>query len=417
MSVSAKPSTNDLNIWSKVAVVTLFCSLTLVLSAPALAQTFSVIHTFTGALDGFQPYAGVTIDQAGNLYGTTTEDHRGSIYQMKRRNGVWTFATLYQFGYNDFMPQGRVVAGPGGALYGLTTYGGTGNCYEGCGMVYAIRPPQTICRTSGCPWSLSSAYSFDYPVGIEPQLVDPVFDTAGNMYGTTLWGGIHAFGAVFQLSRSNGTWTANNIYDFGGIDGKFPLSGVTLDAQGNVYGTTSNGGPDLGDRGIVYSLTRSGASWNFALLHSFHAAPGEAYSPIGGVIFDQAGNLYGTTRDGGRPGQGGVVFELSPAGGTWNFTILHSFSGNGGPMNTLAMDATGNLYGTTYADGAFGFGSVFKLTFNNGNWTFTDLHDFTNGEDGGNPIGAVSLDANGNLYGTTSGGGSNNNGVVWEIAF
>jgi uncharacterized repeat protein (TIGR03803 family) len=260
------------------------------------------------------------------------------------------------------------------------------------------------------------SYSFSGPDGNGPEFVDPVFESAGNMYGSTYEGGANYSGNVFQLTHSNGQWTGTSIHDFNGSDGYLPYSSVTPDAQGNVYGTTWMGGPNNG--GTVYRLTHSGSGWTYSMLYAFQSSSPDPYFPVGGLVFDQAGDLYGTTQSGGTGG-GGTVFELSPSGGGWNFSVLYSFTGQNGPLNTLAMDAAGNLYGATYADGAFGHGTVFKLTNNNGSWSYTDLHDFTNGSDGGNPIGSVSLDASGNLYGTASQGGigqcSGGCGVVWEI--
>jgi uncharacterized repeat protein (TIGR03803 family) len=392
------------------------------------AQTFSVIHSFAGGEDGYQPYAGVTVDQGGNLYGTTTEftgnpPGPGTVFQMKNRNGAWILKTLSTFsliGGGPFIPWGRPVIGPGGALYGTTFYGGQGFCTElGCGSVYLLQPQQTVCAAFNCPWTVSSEYSFTGPDGFEPAFVDPAFDSAGNLYGSTTEGGANGDGNVFKLTRSNGQWTATSLHDFNGSDGKYPQSGVVPDAQGNVYGTAWMGGPN--GNGAVYRLTRSGSSYVEETLHSFQNGSDGQY-PVGGLVFDQAGNLYGTTYLGGSNG-GGTAFELSPSGGGWDFSVLYSFTGQGndlGPFDTLTLDAAGNLYGTTYSEGAFGDGTVFKLTRNNGSWTYTDLHDFTNGDDGGNPTGGVALDAHGNLYGTTSGGGSPGHcngacGVVWEI--
>jgi uncharacterized repeat protein (TIGR03803 family) len=405
-----------------------FCSLlllsVLVTATFAHAQTFAVIHSFTGGIDGYQPYAGLTVDQGGNLYGTTSEYVGGSVFQMKHRNGGWTFATLYQFTTDRYIPQGRVVQGPGGALYGTTNVGGNGDCFEfGCGTVYSVRPPQTICRSVSCSWS-AAFVEFNGINGYQPGYVDPAFDTAGNMYVTTTGGGANGDGNVVQLTRSGGQWTPVSIHDFNGADGYSPYSGVTVDSQGNLYGTAWYGGPNGG--GTVYRMTPSGSGWTFQIIYAFQGDPDGAL-PVGGVVLDEAGNLYGTTSTGG-PGDGGTVFELSPSGGSWNFTLLHSFPGSStmyGPIDTLTMDAAGNLYGTTIAVGAFGQGSVFKLTRSSGGWSFADLHDFTGGADGGYPFGNVTLDQSGNMYGTTSAGGIQSSncyseyypgcGVVWEI--
>lgn len=397
-------------------------ALNMVAMQSAQAQTFTVIHTFSGGADGYWPYAGVTVDHAGNLYGTTSEysaSAAGTVFQMKNRNG-WIFTTLSNFpGQNDGrVPFGRPVFGPGGALYGTTLYGGSGSCTElGCGEVYSLRPPQTFCRSASCPWTNTVTYSFTGPDGNQPGFVEPVFDSAGNIYGTSTQGGNYV-GNVFMLTRSNGQWTATSIHDFDGSDGAYPQSSVTLDARGNVYGTAYYAGPN--GTGTVFRLTNSGSGWVEDILYSF-PNQSDGNGPVGGLVFDPAGNLFGSTFSGGSNG-GGTVFELSPSEGGWNFSVIYSFTGQGynpGPLDTLTMDAAGNLYGTTNLDGAHGYGSVFKLTRNNGNWTYTDLHDFTNGADGGNPFGGVSLDANGNLYGTTSAGGGGTCyggcGVVWEI--
>jgi uncharacterized repeat protein (TIGR03803 family) len=132
------------------------------------------------------------------------------------------------------------------------------------------------------------------------------------------------------------------------------------------------------------------------------------------VIFDQAGNLYGTTSYDGPDGAG-TVFELSPSDGGWTLNVLHSFAGSEGPYGGVTMDAAGNLYGTTFAGGAHLSGSVYKLTPSGSGWTFTDLYDFTGGNDGGYPYGTVAIDANGNLYGTASHNGALGYGTIWEI--
>jgi len=398
--------------------------LTAVAMPAAQAQTFSVIHKFSGGGDGYTPFAGVTVDQAGNLYGTTTElynDAGGTVYQVKRAGSGWilkTLANLYNY-EGGFLPYGRPVQGPGGALYITTFYGGNGLCGEfGCGTVSTLRPPQNPCRSISCPWTVTTSYSFTGPDGNGPELVDPLFDAAGNMYGTTYEGGANYSGNVFQLTRSNGQWTGTSIHDFSGPDGYMPYSSVTRDAQGNLYGTTWMGGP--ANEGVVYALTPSGSGWTFNLLYYFQGSL-NGTGPVGGVVLDQAGNIYGATATGGSGG-GGTIYELSPSGQGWNFNLLYSFTATGydaGPLDTLTMDAAGNLYGTTYRGGAFEFGTVFKLTHNNGAWTYTDLHDFTSGQDGANPVGGVTLDAAGNLYGTASTGAGgacpSGCGAVWEI--
>ena len=254
-----------------------------------------------------------------------------------------------------------------------------------------------------------------------------IFDQSGNIYGTTEYGGSTDYGTVYELMPSGSGWTENILHSFifGTGDGAWPIGGVTFDQTGNLYGTTLIGGDgncEYGGCGVVFQLSPSGSSWIEQTLHAFTGGSDGWYS-YGGVIIDPLGNLYGTTLygGGGCGGDGcGTVFDLTPVnGGGWNFNTIYTFfQGVGsrwGPGDTLAMDAAGNLYGTTYADGAYLSGAVFKLTPSNGGWTYTSLHDFTGGSDGFGPVSNVVFDANGNLYGTTHAGGAYGWGVVWEI--
>jgi uncharacterized repeat protein (TIGR03803 family) len=227
---------------------------------------------------------------------------------------------------------------------------------------------------------------------------------------------------------ANGNWTGQTLYEFqAGADGSQPESGVIADNAGNLYGTTQYGGGGTGTDcfngcGIVYEVSPNGPGWTERILHVFQEASDGAF-PVGGLVLDRAGNLYGTA-SGGGVNQGGTVFELSPdSGGDWSFSVLYSFTKSGaqscafasGPTGNLVMDGSGNLYGNTCTNGAFGYGAIFKLSASNGNWTYTSLHDFTNGNDGSWPFGSVSLDTRGNLFGTTVGGGTDQQGTVWEI--
>jgi uncharacterized repeat protein (TIGR03803 family) len=250
-------------------------------------------------------------------------------------------------------------------------------------------------------------------------MVDPAFDHTGNLYGTTYLGGSGegAGGVVFLLSPFNSEWTESVIYAFSGTD--HPYSGVAFDAAGDLYGTTSNGGRYAFGDVFQLALPSGGA---YAGLYDYKGDADGAV-PVGGLIVDGAGQLYGTTSTNRFFNGGGTVFELS-FGSPWMFILLTGLSGDGGggPLGNLAMDSEGNLYGTTFADGAHDFGSVFKLTRLDGGWMYSTLHDFTNGDDGGLPVGGPVLDASGNLYGTTTTGGRregncppNGCGVIWKI--
>ena len=389
-------------------------------SQPAQAQTFTVLHAFSGS-DGDLPFAGLTMDRAGNLYGTTYQGGAagfGNVFMLSHEDSGWVLSNLYSFqgGSDGEHPQARVVFGPDGTLYGTTTNGG-----NGYGTVFNLRPPATICRSIQCPWTETVIYRFSGGTdGGYPQFGDLTFDAAGNIYGTTAYGGDLSCnssdggcGVVFKLSRSGGGWTERVLYAFPGSpeSGGEPFSGVTFDSAGDLFGTTYL------PTSTVYELTTSGSGWTQTIVHTL----GSDY-PLGGLAFDQQGNLYGTTEYGGNGI--GTVFQLQPANGNWNFNLLYNWGGGPGPgpYDTPTLDAAGNVYGTT-SGGTAGFGSVFKLTPGAEGWTYTDLHDFGDPHlnDGFTPLGGVVLDGNGNLYGTTSEGGNFNPscgegcGVVWEI--
>ncbi len=377
------------------------CVLIVLAIHPAQAQTFSVIHTFMGAGDGSNPTAGLAMDAAGNFYGTATV-----AFKLRNSGSGWILTPLYDF--QSGLTTGEVVFGPNGSLYGTNPQGGYfgGQCWEyGCGLAFNLRPPPTACASVLCNWNETTLYTFQNPGdGIPNNGI--VFDPAGNLYGTTL------LATVFELSPSSGGWTYSLIHQFNGMDGGDPYSGVIRDSRGNLYGTTANDGPY--GYGTVYQLSPSGSGWIINLLYSFQNGSDGA-APIGGLVFDNQGNLYGTTNSGGSGG-GGTVFKLTSTGGSWTLTTLYSFSGMAGSYASLAIDASGNLYGTTYRDGADGYGSVFRLTNSGESWTFTDLHDFTSGNDGCYPSGNIAIDAQGNLYSTASDCGEYRQGVIWEIA-
>jgi uncharacterized repeat protein (TIGR03803 family) len=221
-------------------------------------------------------------------------------------------------------------------------------------------------------------------------------------------------GTVYELAPSNGGWTENVLWTFsGGNDGGKPAAGVILDDAGNLYGTTQIGGTN--GFGSVFQLAPAGSSWLQDTVYSFQNGSDGA-NPASGLIFDPSGSLYGTATSKGQGG-GGTAFKLTPQNGTWAFSVLYAFAGQGGggPQANMTMDAAGNLYGTTYKDGAYGSGSAFRLTPSNGGWTYTDLHDFTSGGDGANPVSNTILDADGNLYGTAFAAGNYGDGVVFKI--
>jgi len=389
------------------------------------AQTYNVIHTFGGYGDGAQPMATMTMDVGGNLLGTTFYGGAqpgdlgyGIVFKLVQKNSAWIVQNLYTFqgGSDGANPSAGVVVGANGSLYGTTSLGGIQACTGGfsCGLVFQLRPPITACRSVLCPWMQTVLYLFTGGGdGAHPGSGALTFDHAGNIYDTTVEGGSTNSGVAFQLTASAGGWQEKVLHSFGApSDGIQPQAGVVFDSQGNLYGTTIGGGAN--SKGMVYELAPAGSGWTISDLHDIGI---EGMSPYAGVVFDSAGNLYGATLLGGA-GNGGAVYELVPSGGGWNFNLLYSFfppAGQGlGPYSSLTVDAGGNLYGTTETDGAYGLGSVFELTPQNGGWMYTSLHDFAGGNEGCNPAGGVTLGQSGRLYGTASGCGAGY-GVVWEI--
>ena len=401
-------------MFTRVAALLLLLSLAI---APAPAQTFQVLHSFTGQGDGGHSYAGLVIDQAGNLYGTTYDFGSagyGVVFKLAHHNGAWTLAPLYTFqgGVDGQNPKANVVFGPDGSLYSTTWQGGT----NGGGTVFKLQPSATACHSALCSWTKNDIHDFGgLPDGGLP-VGTLLFDHAGNIYGVTENGGTNDDGTVYELTHSSGGWTHTVLY---GEVGGSPMSGVVFDQAGKLYGTTLIGG-ELG-YGSVYQLAHFGSGWTYNTLTSFED-DGDGVEPVGGVIFDAAGNLYGGTSGGGDNG-GGTVFEMTGSGGSWTLTNLYELPlGLFGVMASLAMDAHGDLYGATEDEGAYGYGSVFKLTRSDNGWVYTDLYDFTGGSDGAYPVGNVTLDGNGNIYGTAGNGGLQQCpgyypgcGTVWEI--
>ena len=425
MTNPAQRSTSILHSsWRRTAfVLAMFCALTMIAMQSAQAQTFQVLHSFTDGLDGAEPWAGVTVDQQGNVYGTTVyggTSNRGTVFKLAHQGSGWIFSPLYSFSANDGQfTKAPLTIGPDGTLFGATYNGGA----AGLGTVYNVRPPATPCRGVICFWTEAVLYSFTgAPDGAGPGYGALVFDQAGNLYGTTTYGGTNNGGVVYTLTRSQQSWAESVIYALSDLHtGTNPYSGVIFDNAGDLYGTTSTAGGS-GD-GAVYELTPFGSGWTGQFVYAFPVRdPGAGSTPYGGGIFDAAGNLYGDTVNGGANGVG-TIYQLMPNGGSWTETVLYSFTGNyEGPQYGLAIDAAGNLYGTTFQGGLDQLGNVFRLSPSNGQWVYTDLYDFTGGDDGAYPLGGVAVDANGNLYGTTEIGGTRGGncsylgcGTVWEI--
>jgi uncharacterized repeat protein (TIGR03803 family) len=392
----------------------------------AHAQTFTVLHSFTGGADGSEPVLnGLIQNGAGTLYGSTGIGGNltcnngagcGVVFKMDPVTGKETVLHSFTNGADGAFP-GNTLLQVGTALYGI----GGGGAFPSYGNVFKL----DNAGNATVVYSFTGGTDGAYPFGSLSH------DAAGNVYGATEQGGLFVCnddagcGTVFKID------TAGNesvLYSFtegdGGVDGKdgaFPTSGVIRDSAGSLYGTTPLGGvlscTGLGC-GTVFKVDSSGTQ---TVLHSFTAGA-DGLSPTGSLIRDSAGNLYGTTSQGGGSGCSGglgcgIVFKVDSAG---NETVLYSFKGgvDGDQPNAgLVRDSAGNLYGTTLLGGnltcgGIGCGTVFKL---NSAGRKTVLHSFS-GLDGSGPYTALVRDSSGNLYGTTSSGGTHNKGTVYKIA-
>jgi len=375
--------------------------------ATGWAQTEIPAHSFKGATDGADPYAGLIADSKGNGYGTTyagggsanCQSGCETVYKITS-SAKETVLHAFTGGTTDgCYPYAPLVIDKSGNVYGTTSGCGANNT----GIVFKISPSEieTILHNFGVAF-LSGDGS--YPRG------GLALDARGNLYGTTTQGGVipDLAGTIFRVSPS-GTETV--LYSFtGGADGGEPIAGPILDESRNLYGTTHVGGAH--NEGTVFELSASGS---LTVLYSFGGSTGDGLLPNAGVVLDKKGNLYGTTSLGGAAGVG-TVYAMNPSSKTGK--ILHSFSAINGdgtePYAGVVLDsAQANLYGATPLGGSFGVGTVYRLSLSG--LKETVLHSFGATGDGSTPFGGVILDSKGNVYGTTSIGGKYNLGTVYRV--
>ncbi len=393
----------------KTLVYSSLITLVASLGHAAQAQTYS---TFPPC-DGTFPEAGVTI-RGDFVYATASAGGlaEGVVCELKHLGDLIAFSGPLG------SPEARVVFGPDSHLYGTTPGSGSNNL----GFVYNLIPNPTLCKTAACqPWNANALHTFTgFPSdGAKPGYGDLTWDGQGNIYGTTTIGGTKELGVVYEMMPPvppSKAWAEQVIWNFTGPAGEHPQNAVVFDSNGSLLGTAKQGGAN--GFGTVFKLTPSGNTWTETNIYDFQGGTDGQY-PIAGLMIDSSGNLYGATSDGGDGG-GGTVFELIPSGSGYTFKLLYSFSGqqgkNCGPWATLSMDAPGSLYGTTYCDGLYNVGSVFKLANTQNDWTYTSLHDFPAFRgDGESPISNVTFNSNGALWGTASRDSGPGTGLVWEI--
>jgi len=438
-----------------------------------------VLYSFQGGTDGATPVGAVVFDQQGNLYGATQNggssschsiQQCGTVYRLAppaKQGDPWTETVLYVFKGNasndGASPYGGLVIDSAGNLYGTTGYGGTGDCEVlgsklGCGTVFELTPP----KQKGDAWTETVLHSFpNAKQGFNP-FGDLVFDSAGNLYGATFFGGgkgttcdpyYQYCGSVFELSppkTKGGKWTERKLYSFEGVaqgaqvgDGANPNGGLVLDNKGAIYGTTFYGGSVRGECnggsggtgcGTVFKLAppaKKDGNWTQILLRRFDEQDGD--NPAAGVVVGANGDLYGTTLRGGSSGGpgGGTVFRMVPPSkksGPWKETILYNFTGDEhgtDPMASLLFDSVGNLYSTTNGGTPqCHYGNVFRMkpaSENGQKWTLSVLYGFTGSPGAEYPAARLAFDKTGNLYSTTSLGGTAQScqsgcGTVFEVS-
>ena len=390
-----------------------------------------IIHDFTSQEGGGYPGGpnGVTIDSAGNLYGTTINggnNSAGFAYKLSHF-ADWLLDPLFSFfgGNSGGDPTGAIL-GPNGTLYG-GAQGGIQNCgtdgSQYCGLVYNLTPPPTACLTALCGWNENVPYRFSSQSDGSGVINVSAYDQQGNLYGTTSTGGTHGAGTVFELTTSGLGWTKTTLYSFtGGNDGRNPTQ-VLVGNDGNLYGVAAGG---LSGQGVVFQLTPLGGGWTQSVIHTFGSNQG--IGP-GYLVQDSAGNLYGIAEQTDIEFAMGPIFVLQKTGSGWAFSeyfVQHGCSpgppdSNFVNLNNLVIDAAGKLYGTGEASHSISGGSqfcedsfIFKAWYDSGGWHYEDLDYLVSTVFPS--TGSLALDASGNLYGTTSGCGANNAGTTWQFS-
>ncbi|MGH9498787.1 MAG: choice-of-anchor tandem repeat GloVer-containing protein [Terriglobales bacterium] len=404
----------------------------LAVSSAAAAVTDTVLNSFIGS-DGSSVFAGLTFDQAGNLYGTTQAGGLGFgvVYELTPADGGgWTKTVLYQFGSkakDGANPYSGVVIDSAGNLYGTTLRGGTRNK----GTLYQLKPGP------GGSWTETVLHNFGngpdgaFPIAVPVIVGNSLFGTTyngGTGTACTLSGKSTTCGTVYQFT-STGAYSIIHNFTNDGNDGFLPVAGLTPDANGNLFGQTTWGSPYGG--GLLFQMVLSNGTWTEVAIHPWgriHDGRPDGAQCYGTLVFDQAGTLWGTSTVGGTHGDLGTVFRFTQNQHGWAEMNAHGFGepGDGAyPYSGLAVNAAGNLFGTTYQGGTGGVGIVYEIIPGPTGFTYKLLYNFTGKTDGGFPAAPLVMDSAGNFYGTTMWGGDPNHcqkspvagcGVAYEIS-
>jgi uncharacterized repeat protein (TIGR03803 family) len=373
----------------------------LLASALAHASTYELLYSFRCGTDGAYPFAGLAIDSLNNLYGTTSRGGaygQGTVFKVSSSGTETVLYSFPGFPTDGYYPASDLVRDSAGDLYGTTSYGGQ----FGGGTVFEI----SAAGVESILYSFSGGTDGGNPNGL-------VLSSSGNLFGTTYSGGAHGFGTVFELLPV-GTETVLHSFANSTADGSYPFAGLVMDSAGDLYGTTNTGGA-LG-LGTLFDISAAGS---YTVLHSFTGSPLDGANPAARLFLNAQGNLYGTTSFGGAENKG-IVFEWSSAGVE---TVTHSFTGSvldgGAQPGGLVGDDSGNLYGTTLIGGTMGCansgcGLIFDLAPNGSE---SVLHYFGSPPaDGHFSYGSPIQDTAGNLYGTTYIAGRFQCGTVFKVA-
>jgi uncharacterized repeat protein (TIGR03803 family) len=382
----------------------------------ANASSTSIIYSFNGGVDGTYIDSDLAMDAAGNLYGTSVRggDHAsGTVWQLRPNgDGTWTHNVLYSFtgGADGAEPYKGVTLDAAGNLYGTAVTGGGGACEGGCGVAYKL-------TNKGGAWTQTVLHAFQGADDGQGPGARLTVDDDGTIYGMAPTGGAYGAGTIYAMTQGKGGIKFKVIHAFtGGNDGAGGYAGALILRNGDLYGAATSGGK-FGE-GTIYRLQRKTHGWKFRVLYAFRDQPDGGF-PYGGLTFDAAGNIYGTTYYAGA-NDVGCVYELSPGHhGKWKERVLYSFKGGADGADSIAnvnFDTAGNIYGTASEGGAANLGVIFRLAPKaHHTWSESVVHSFTGLPDGALPYNGMVDDGHGHFFGATTQGGAGDNGAIYQF--